>query len=460
MPVVRAGAPGETGARFLRLPGFSQTSAPEIHRPAIRVHRQWRVPSPKNAGVMMSNIGDILFTWNERLPAGTSVEIEDDTLRDGLQASFIRKPTVEEKAELFRMSAGIGARHAVVGFPASSPAEFSDSRRLLSVIRDDGLPLMPWFLGRAVREDLEPMLRLRDHFGADVGAAFFIGTSPIRRHVEKWDMAQIMERITGTMEYLEKVGLPFSFSVEDASRTPPDELRDMVELAVRYSAYSIAVCDTVGESTPAGVHRLVGFVKSLIKDRGSHVKILWHGHNDRGLGLANSIAAVEAGADIVGGAFLGIGERSGNTALEQVIMYLYQNGVGNFDVKNLIPYLKKLSAATEFPIPVNMPLVGQQAFATCTGTHAAAVLKAAEIGTDFEDYVFSSIPASELGAVQDIGVGPTSGMANATYVLRKGNMDSSEGTAEALLAHAKTQHRLMYEDEIVAWYKQHAAKGS
>ncbi|MBZ4015238.1 hypothetical protein CCS38_05660 [Streptomyces purpurogeneiscleroticus] len=419
------------------------------------------MPLSTNAGVSMSNIGEILFTWNDRLPGDRmSVEIEDDTLRDGLQASFIRKPTVEEKAELVRLSAGIGSRHAVLGFPASSPAEFSDSQRLLSVISDDGLPLMPWFLGRAMREDLEPMLRLRDHFGADVGAAFFIGTSPIRRHVEEWDMAQILDRITGTMEYLEKVGLPFSFSVEDASRTPPDELRTMVELAVQHSAYSIAVCDTVGESTPAGVHRLVGFVKKIIRDRGSDLKILWHGHNDRGLGLANSLAAVEAGADIVGGAFLGIGERSGNTALEQVIMYLHQNGIGNFEVKGLIPYLKKLSAATDFPIPVNMPLVGQQAFATCTGTHAAAVLKAAELGTDFEDYVFSSIPASELGAVQDIGVGPTSGMANAKYVLEKGAMDASEGTAAELLAFAKKQQRLMYEDEITAWYKQRVVKGS
>lgn len=408
----------------------------------------------------MSNIGEILFTWNKRLESDHVVEIEDDTLRDGLQASFIRKPTVEEKAELFRLSAGIGARHAVLGFPASSPAEFSDSRRLLSVISDGALPLMPWFLGRAVREDLEPMLRLRDHFGSDVGAAFFIGTSPIRRRVEEWDMTQILDRITDTMEYLEKVALPFSFSVEDASRTPPEELRTMVELAFRHSAYSIAVCDTVGESTPAGVHRLVGFVKSVIRELGGNVKVLWHGHNDRGLGLANSIAAVEAGADIVGGAFLGIGERSGNTALEQVIMYLYQNGIGDFDVEGLIPYLKKLSAATEFPIPVNMPLVGPQAFATCTGTHAAAVIKAAEIGTDFEDYVFSSIPASKLGMVQDIGVGPTSGMANAKYVLEKGHMDASEETAADLLAFAKEQRSLMHEDEIVTWYKQRLVKES
>src|SRR5215467_11915179 len=125
----------------------------------------------------MPDASEILFSWNEeRLAAGTVVEIEDDTLRDGLQASFIRKPSIEEKAELIRLSASIGARHAVLGFPASSPAEFSDSQRLLSMIRDHQLPLMPWFLGRAVIEDMEPLLRLRDIFGRNVGAAFFIGT--------------------------------------------------------------------------------------------------------------------------------------------------------------------------------------------------------------------------------------------------------------------------------------------
>lgn len=403
----------------------------------------------------MPDTREILFTWNERrLPEQVAVEIEDDTLRDGLQASFIRKPTVEEKAELIELSAEIGARHVVLGFPASSPAEFSDSRRLLSVIADCRLPMTPWFLGRALRADMEPILRLRDIFGGDVGAAFFIGTSPMRRYVEQWDFGLMVKRITDTMEYLQQAGLPFSFSIEDASRTPPAEVETMVEAAVRYSAFSIALCDTVGESTPEGVRRLVEFTKAITKRHGSGLKILWHGHNDRGLALANSIAAIEAGADIIGGAFLGIGERTGNTALEQVIMYLHQNKVGTFDVKGLIPYVRKLAMATDFPVPVNAPLVGPQAFATCTGTHSAAVLKAAELGTDFEDYVFSSIPASELGAMQDIGVGPTSGMANARYVLEKGNMASSEEIASELLAFAKRQQRLLHEDEIVAWYQQ------
>jgi isopropylmalate/homocitrate/citramalate synthase len=402
----------------------------------------------------MPTASEILFTWNDKpLGNGTPIEIEDDTLRDGLQASFIRKPTIEEKAELIQLSAGIGARHVVLAFPASSPAEYSDSHRLLSVIKDHALPMMPWFLGRAVQADMEPILRLRDSFGGNVGAAFFIGTSPIRRYVEKWDLGQITERIANTMEYLQQAGLPFSFSVEDASRTPPEEVEKMVELAVRYSAYSIAVCDTVGESTPDSVRLLVRFVKEIIRKHDSDLKILWHGHNDRGLALANSIAAIETGADIIGGAFLGIGERAGNTALEQVIMYLHQVKAGAFDLKGLIPYARKLAAATEFPIPVNAPIVGPQAFATCTGTHAAAVLKAAEIGTDFEDYVFSSIPASELGAMQDIGVGPTSGMANARYVLERGNMPSSAELAAELLAYAKRQQRLLQHDEVLAWYE-------
>lgn len=401
-------------------------------------------------------IHELLSSWNPA-PARSleSVEIEDDTLRDGLQGAFVRKPTIGEKLELFSLSSAIGCQHAVIGFPASSVDELADCSAIISAIEAGRLKLMPWLLSRALVSDLVAIVTLQKETSVRLGAAFFMGTSPIRRAIENWDLEHVKASMAEAVAFAAQNDIPFSLSIEDASRTPKDELRELIALGADNNAYSIAICDTVGESTPAGAARLVGFTKNIIEAAGATTKILWHGHNDRGLAVANSLAAAEAGADIIGGSFMGIGERTGNAALEQIILYLYQSGVQSWQVDKLMPYCQMLAGYTETLIAAGAPLIGKQAFATCTGTHSAAILKARAVSLDHEDYVFSSVPASRLGVPQNVMLGPTSGLSNAKYVLSQTGLLNDEDTAAALLAHAKGQKHWLTHEDVIAWFTQH-----
>jgi len=242
--------------------------------------------------------------------------------------------------------------------------------------------------------------------------------------------------------------VPFSFSVEDATRTPPKDLEKIVEIICQSDAISIDICDTAGASTPDGAFRIVTFVKNLIEKSGRNMRVSWHGHNDRGLSVANSIFAAKAGATGISGSFLGIGERTGNTPLEQVAMYLHQMGSNLYQVDKIIPYCELLAKYTNTQIRPEAPIIGSQAFATCTGTHAAAVLKARKLGIEFEDYIFSGVPASILGREQEIMIGPTSGMATSYHVLEKLGLSPSEEEARALLTFAKTRNQYLVSSEI------------
>jgi 2-isopropylmalate synthase len=337
----------------------------------------------------------------------------------------------------------------MLGFPAISAGELERCRALVRVIEHDRLPIVPRFLARALVTDLEPIIALQDSLSTRVEADCFIGTSPIRRRVERWDLETVLAKVADVGRYLATRKLAFGLSIEDATRTPPDELAEILEVALASGPRVITICDTVGEASPEGTQRLVHFVRDQVERIRVPVTLWWHGHNDRGLALVNALAAVEAGVDGISGAFLGLGERTGNTALEQVIMYAAQHGNRRFLVDRLVAHCRAWSRYTDTPIPRNTPLVGSQAFATSTGTHSAAILKARVLGIDFEDLIFSSVPASRLGRSQEILIGPTSGLANARHLLETLRLEVTDENAQKLVRHAKQQDRLVAVEDIL-----------
>lgn len=408
----------------------------------------------------MTHAQDLLFMWSPAAAVSLGrVKIEDDTLRDGLQGAFVRRPSLEEKKELLALSAAVGTQAAMLGFPASSASEFEHCRTLVAFLDERELALVPRFLARAMIADVEPIAALQEGARRPVWADFFVGCSPLRRTIEGWALSSQLENIRRTGEFLFRSGVPFGVSLEDASRTPPEDLRLYIDAALTCGARVLTICDTVGDATPSGAAQLIRFVKQAIAGRDGAVEIWWHGHNDRGLALANALAAAEAGADALSGSFLGIGERTGNTPLEQVVMFLAQSGHPGYRIEALVPYCSRLAEITDSPIPLHAPLVGLQAFATCTGTHAAAILKARKLGTDFEDYVFSSVPASRLGRSQELPLGPTSGMATARHALAQLLVEVTEENARQLLGHAKRAERPLTPDEIRRFYSASAVMG-
>src|SRR5262249_49876630 len=153
-----------------------------------------------------------------------------------------------------------------------------------------------------------------ERIGIPIEACTFIGSSPIRQYAEGWSLEMMLTATEDAIKFAVSHGLPVMYVTEDTTRANPATVKALYRTAIEAGAKRICVCDTVGHATPDGVQALIQFIKGLIDEMGlsGEIKLDWHGHQDRGLGVINAIAAYEAGADRLHGTALGIGERVGN----------------------------------------------------------------------------------------------------------------------------------------------------
>jgi len=254
-----------------------------------------------------------------------------------------------------------------------------------------------------------------------------------------------------SIAYAVKAGLPACLVTEDTTRARPETLEDLYRRAIDQGAYRICLCDTVGHATPDGAQRLVSWAKDLVARSGAEVLVDWHGHNDRGLSIPVTLAALAAGADRIHGCGLGIGERVGNTPMDQLLVNLHLLGVIKQELTALGDYCQLISEACRVPIPYNYPVMGRDAFRTATGVHAAAVIKGERKGArELADVFYSGVPASLVGRHQVIEISHMSGMSNVQYWLQARGLPASEAVCKAVLAKAKQGNRVLQEDEVLA----------
>jgi 2-isopropylmalate synthase len=200
---------------------------------------------------------------------------------------------------------------------------------------------------------------------------------------------------------------------------------------------------------------LIRFViDEVVKPSGQKIRVDWHGHSDRGLAVANSLAALAAGADCVHGTALGIGERVGNTQMDQMLVNLKLMGVPPWserDLTKLKEYCQTVSHATGVPIPRNYPVMGEDAFRTATGVHAAAVIKAFKKGdVELANSVYSGVPSQYFGLEQIIEIGPMSGKSNVIFWLEHRGLAPSEELVDRIFQRAKASDHCLTEEEILA----------
>lgn len=204
---------------------------------------------------------------------------------------------------------------------------------------------------RTVVSDIEPIDALQQKYGIKIQASA-LGTSPIRQYAEGWTLQKLMETLDTAVKWAIAHGIPVMFVTEDTTRSKPADIKALYQRAIELGAYSICVCDTCGHVTPHGVHELLTFViNDVVKPTGKNVLVNWHGHSDRGLGLMNALAAVEAGADIVHGTALGLGERVGNTQLDQLLVNLKLMGLIKNDERTLRPTCARPTNTPAYPCP-------------------------------------------------------------------------------------------------------------
>ncbi len=402
------------------------------------------------------NRDDLIYDWNE-LPGSfeydsTSVELDDETLRDGLQNPSVTDPPVERKLELLHMMVELGIHAADIGLPGAGPRAYDAVLVLAREIADGGLPISANCAARTVRADIEPIARVSQATGLRLEVGAFIGSSPIRQYAEGWDVEHILESTREAIGFAVGEGLDVMYVTEDTTRSRPEALRALYTAAIEAGAARICLADTVGHATPDGVRQLVRFAKEIVADSGARAKIDWHGHRDRGYGLANAMTAIEEGVDRVHGTALGIGERVGNTEMDLLLVNLKLLGVHEADLTRLPDYCRLAADMCGLEVPHNYPVVGADAFRTGTGVHAAAIIKAMRKGDPWlEDCVYSGVPASVVGCRQQIEISPVSGLSNVKYWLGEHGYDPhDEDLCEAVFGLAKRCDHTLTRDEIEA----------
>jgi 2-isopropylmalate synthase len=400
-------------------------------------------------------VDQLIYDWN--LEAGDlvqppqPVEFDDETLRDGLQSPSVRDPSIDQKIEILHHMNALGIHTANIGLPGAGPRAVADVERLAREIRDGRLHIGANCAARTHKNDIDPVSDIVQRVGIPIECCTFIGSSPIRQYAEGWDVDWILETSVNAVAYAVSLGLPVMYVTEDTTRARPETLQRLYTGAIEAGARRICLADTVGHATPDGARNLVKWAKKLVAETGEDVKVDWHGHRDRGFGLVNALAAMVAGADRVHGTGLGIGERVGNTEMDLLLLNLRLLGWIDNDLSRLPEYCRAIAEATGVPLPPNYPVVGEDAFRTGTGVHAAAVIKAMKKGDAWlADRVYSGVPAGLVGRRQVIEIGHMSGKSNVIYWLESRGYAAEPDLVDRVFEHAKRCDHILTDEEIEA----------
>ncbi|MGY8776771.1 MAG: LeuA family protein [Longimicrobiales bacterium] len=393
----------------------------------------------------------LIHDWNETESSFDwstvrGVELDDETLRDGLQNPSVVDPPIEDKIRLLHLMEKLGIHTANIGLPGAGPRAVEAVTALAQEIVDSGLSIRPNCAARTVVADVAPIAAISQKVGIPIEACTFIGSSPIRQYAEDWTLAKMLRVTEEAVTFAVAEGLPVMMVTEDTTRAQPEVLKELYGHAIAWGARRLCVADTVGHATPEGTRDLIRFViEEIVEPSGENVTVDWHGHRDRGFGLANTFAAIRAGANRVHGTALGIGERSGNTEMDLLLVNLKLMGLHDGDLTPLAEYCELTAQACQVPLVHSYPVFGSDAFRTGTGVHAAAIVKAHAKGDNWlADRIYSAIPASMVGRKQIIEIGPMSGLSNVKYWLREHGHDPEDGElCERIFRAAKqTDHTL------------------
>jgi len=397
----------------------------------------------------------LVYDWNlignsEPL-AKKPVLLDDETLRDGLQSPTVSDPSIDDKIHLMHLMEDLGIQMLDIGLPGAGPRAYNDTLALATEIARSRMKIRPNCAARTTIQDIDPIIDIAEKTGVVIDAATFLGSSMIRQYVESWTMDDLMRRTEEAVTYGIRRGVPVMYVTEDTTRAFPETIKRLYTTAINCGSRHIVLTDTVGHATPEGANSLVKFViDEVVKPSGEEIMISWHGHNDRGLSVINSLAAVRAGADVIHGCALGIGERVGNTPMDQMLVNLKLLGAIDHDLIKLKEYCETASRACRVTIPPGYPVFGSDAFRTATGVHAAAVIKAFKKGeTELANSVYSGVPSHLFGLEQIIDIGPMSGKSNVIFWLEKRGIQATEERVNAIYNKAKQSDRLLTTEEVL-----------
>ena len=409
-------------------------------------------------GLASMNHSELIYDWNQNLPAGLKpggpVLLNDESLRDGLQSPSVRDPSIAEKIEILHLMEALGINSLDLGLPGAGTRAVEAVTALAREIAANRMRIQPNCAARTHENDIRPIAEIVQKTGLRIEAATFIGSSPIRRFTEGWTVDFLLQTTERAVKFAVSLGLDVMYVTEDTSRCDPETVKRLYATAIRCGARAICICDTAGHATPMGALSLVRFVmEQVVKPAGDKIRVYWHGHSDRGLSIANSMAALIAGANCVHGCAIGLGERVGNTQIDQMLVNLKLMEIEPWDRQDLTKlkqYCEAVSRATGVPIPRNYPVVGEDAFRTATGVHAAAIIKAyRKNDVVLANTVYSGVPSHVFGMDQIIDVGPMSGKSDVLFWLERHGIAPSDDVVDRIYRRAKESDHTLREEEIL-----------
>lgn len=399
------------------------------------------------------SVAELIYDWNQ-IDALTKpdhrISFDDETLRDGLQSPSVCEPPVEKKIELLHLMNDLGIDTADIGLPGAGGTHAAGVELMAREITEQKLKIRANCAARTHKNDIIPILEISQRTGTPIEVCTFIGSSPIRFYAEEWTLDKLLKLTEEAVTFAVSEGAQVMFVTEDTTRADPETIRALYTTAIRCGARAVCVCDTVGHATPDGARAVVQFVRKIIDEQAEDIRLDWHGHQDRGLGLVNSIAAIKAGANQVHGSALGMGERVGNTPMDQLLVNLKLMGWIDNDLTRLREYCDTAADGCKWTIPLNYPVFGRDAFRTATGVHAAAVIKSYRKGdTELADLIYSGVPAGQFGLKQVIDIGPMSGKSNVIFWLESHGMEASDERVNRIYERAKQASAVLSDEELM-----------
>ena len=397
----------------------------------------------------MEPASSLIFDWNaldDARPAAPRVTLLDETLRDGLQSASVTNPTLDEKLAGIELMNALGIEYVNVGLPSASTRAFAEALEMCREIVRQRWQIRPVCAGRTLEDDVAAIVEVSQRAGVAVEASLFVGSSPIRAVAEDWDLGFLLSRAKSAIDAARAADLPVTFVAEDATRALPDTLRTLLSLAVERGAARVCLCDTVGFATPAGAATITRFAREIV---GPRIGIDWHGHDDRGLSVANALSSAQAGADRLHATALGIGERVGNPAMELLLLNLALADSPR-SLAQVTAYCTHFSRILGVEIADNQPLVGKNAFRTATGVHASAIVKAEAKSDWLGNHVYSLLSAASIGQSAAIVIGPMSGASNVQHWLKSHGIVANETLVRAILQRAKGSDRVLRDEELLS----------
>jgi isopropylmalate/homocitrate/citramalate synthase len=356
------------------------------------------------------------YLTEQRLAANVpgKVLIWDETMRDGEQTPGVAF-TPEEKLAIATLLDEMGVPIMDVGIPVVSKEE----ARGVKTIANAGLDASIMAAARAVRKDVEACVECE----VDEVSVFIACSDLHLKYKLNMTREQVKEAAVRETEYAKDHGLKVSFVTEDTFRADLDYVVELYNACIEAGATRVVLCDTVGVMTPVGIRWFL----EQVKPRFHKVQLSFHGHNDFGLAVANSLAAVEAGVEVPHTCVNGLGERSGNASFEELVMtlealYGYKTGI---DVSRMYEVSRLVEKLSGIPVGVNKPVVGYNAFSHESGIHADGVIK--------HTATYEPIQPERIGRTRQFIYGKHTGTASVAERLRSNNVEASKDQVQALV---------------------------